>query len=433
MSAWRDAFTHLSAADAEVPLEPEDLDRLATAAYLIGRDYDAHAAWSRAYHEHADRGDVDRAAHSGFWLSTTLLLASETAQSHGWLARTERLLDGQGIDCAARGYLKVVRAYDTLNGGDALAAHAISTEAHALGVRFADPELTALGLLGQGEALIEHGDLDAGARLLDEAMVAAIAGEVSPITAGILYCASVIAANRAFDLRRVHEWTMALDRWSGSQPDLVPFRGQCLVHRSEIKALHGAWPEALEEAQRACDWLSNPAQPASGMAFYQHGELLRLRGDLAAAEDAYREASRYGFDPQPGLALVRLAQGRVDVAAAAIRRVLDEVRTADGLDPRPGHTRVLPAAVVIRLAAGDVDGAAEAANGTRRRSDRRRSPVPPRDGGPHVGRGRGRGRRRARGAGAPPPCPPAVDRSRRALRGRAGAGPDRSGAPRPGR
>ena len=325
-SAWRDAFTRLSAADAEAPLEPEDLDRLATAAYLIGRDYDAHAAWSRAYHEHADRGDAERAARCGFWLSMTLMLASETAQSNGWLARTERLLDARGLDCAERGYLKVVRAYDTLTGGDALAAHAISTEAHALGVRFADPELTALGLLGQGEALIEHGDIDAGARLLDEAMVAAIAGEVSPITAGILYCASVIAANRAFDLRRAHEWTIALDRWSGSQPDLVPFRGQCLVHRSEIKALHGAWPEALEEAQRACDWLSDPAQPASGMAFYQRGELLRLRGDLGGAEDAYREASRHGFDPQPGLALVRLAQGRVDDAAAAIRRVLDEAR-----------------------------------------------------------------------------------------------------------
>ena len=361
MSAWRDAFTRLSAADAEAPLEPEDLDRLATAAYLTGRDYDAHAAWSRAYHEHADRGDTDRAARSGFWLSTTLMLASETSQSNGWLARTERLLEVRGLDCAERGYLKVVRAYDTLNGGDALAAHAISTEAHALGVRFADPELTALGLLGQGEALIEHGDMDAGARLLDEAMVAAIAGEVSPIAAGILYCASVIAVNRAFDLRRAHEWTIALDRWSGSQPDLVPFRGQCLVHRSEIKTLHGAWPEALREAQRACDWLSDPAQPASGMAFYQHGELLRLLGDLSGAEDAYGEASRHGFDPQPGLALVRLAQGRIDVAAAAIGRVLEEARTTDDPDPRPGRTRVLPAAVLIRLAAGDVDGAAEAA------------------------------------------------------------------------
>lgn len=361
MSAWRDAFMRFSAADAEAPLEPEDLDRLATAAYLIARDYDAHAAWTRAYHEHADRGDVDRAARSGFWLSATLMLASETAQSNGWLARTERLLDGRGIDCAERGYLKVVRAYDVLNSGDALGAHAISTAAHAIGVRFADPELTALGLLGQGEALIEHGDIDAGARLLDEAMVAAIAGEVSPITAGILYCGSVIAANRAFDLRRAHEWTIALDRWSGSQPDLVPFRGQCLVHRSEIKALHGAWPEALEEAQRACVWLSDPAQPASAIAFYQHGELLRLLGDLSGAEDAYREASRLGFDPQPGLALVRLAQGRIDVAAAAIRRVLDEATLADDPDPRPGRIRVLPAAVVVRLAAGDVEGATEAA------------------------------------------------------------------------
>jgi DNA-binding CsgD family transcriptional regulator/tetratricopeptide (TPR) repeat protein len=359
--AWREAVTRLSAADAEAPLEPEDLERLATSAYLTGRDLDARTAWTRAFHEHVDRGDAEHAARCGFWLSATLMLASEGAQSSGWLARTERLLDERGLDCVERGYLGVVRAYDTLGAGDPLAAYAISSEVHAIGMRFADPELTALGLLGQGEALIEHGDNHEGGRLLDEAMIAAISGEVSPIAAGILYCASVIAASRAFDLRRAHEWTVALDRWSGSQPDLVPFRGQCLVHRSEIKALHGAWPEALVEARRACDWLSDPAQPASGMAFYQHGELLRLRGDLDLAEEAYREASRHGHDPQPGLALLRLAQGRVDAAAAAIRRALEEARRSTAPATTPGRTRYLLAAVEILLAAGDHAGAAEAA------------------------------------------------------------------------
>jgi DNA-binding CsgD family transcriptional regulator/HPt (histidine-containing phosphotransfer) domain-containing protein len=361
VAAWRDAFTRLSAADGEAPLEPEDLERLATAAYLIGFDYDAHAAWSRAYHEHVDRGDPERAARCGYWLSLTSMLADERAQSSGWLARTQRLLDDQGLDCSEQGYLLVIRAYEALTGGDPMSAFAISRDAHVFGVRFSDPELTGMGLLGQGEALIEHGDTAEGTRLLDEAMIAVTAGEVSPITAGILYCASILAAQRAFDLRRVYEWTIALDRWSGSQSDLVPFRGQCLVHRAEIKALHGAWPEALVEVQRACDWLTDPTQPAAGIAFYQRGELLRLRGDLGGAEDAYREASRFGFDPQPGLALLRLAQGLVDVASAAVRRVLDETWSEDDRSPRAGRTRVLSAAVEIRLAAGDLDGAVEAA------------------------------------------------------------------------
>ena len=353
--AWREAFTHLAAADAEAALDPDDLEGLATAAYLMGRDADARAAWARAYHDHVDRDEVQRAARCGYWLSVTLLLAGEGSQSGGWLARTQRLLDARALDCPERGYLLVIRAYATLLSGDAEAACSMSAEATSIGVGFGDTELTAMGLLGQGEALCETGQIAAGIPFLDEAMVAVASGEVSPITAGILYCASILSAQQAFDLRRVSEWTIALDRWSRSQPDLVPFRGQCLVHRSEIKALHGAWPEAFAEARRACAWLSDPAKPTAGLAFYQYGELLRLQGDLGAAEDAYREASRYGHDPQPGYALLRLVQGRTDDALATIRRVLDEAASQSS-------TRYLSAAVEIRLAAGDPEGAAEAAN-----------------------------------------------------------------------
>lgn len=366
--AWREAFNRLEEADAEAALEPDDLERLATAAYLIGHDADAGAAWSRAYHEHVDRDDVRRAARCGYWLSLMFQLAGEASQGNGWLARAQRLLDARGLDCPERGYLLVIRAYVTLLGGDPVAACAISAEVRAMGVRFDDAELTAMGLLGQGEALCASGQSAEGIPLLDEVMVAVASREVSPITAGILYCASILSAQEAFDLRRVHEWTVALDRWSGSQPDLIPFRGQCLVHRSEIKALHGAWPEALVEAKRACDWLSEPARPTAGLAFYQHGELLRLRGDLVAAEDAYRVASRHGHEPQPGLALLRLAQDRIDDAMATIRRVLDEAAGA-------GSTRHLSAAVEIRLAAGDLEGAREAASALAAAAARADKPV----------------------------------------------------------
>jgi DNA-binding CsgD family transcriptional regulator len=354
--AWADAFAALSAADRDVPLEPDDLERLATSAYLIGRDEDSVEVWERAHRELLSQGDALRGLRCAGWLVFVLLIGGEFARAAGWLARARRLLEETTRDCAERGYLLVPEAFQCAFEGDWPRAYAISGEAAEIGTRFGELDLVTLARSLQGRALIAQGKTVEGMALLDEVMVGVTADEVSEMVAGAVYCSVIEACQEVFDLRRAQQWTAALTHWCETQPDLVPFSGNCLVHRAEIMQLHGAWPDALDAARQAYERLRRRPQPAVGAAAYQRAEVHRLRGEFAQAEKAYHEASRWGREPQPGLARLRLAQGRVDAAEAAIRRAADEARD------RVSRSRLLPALVEILAAADDVAAARAAAD-----------------------------------------------------------------------
>ncbi len=354
--AWETAFAQLSAADVESPLGPEDLERLAISACLVGRDAEGTDLWARAHHEFLGRSDPDGppAPPSG-WGSASWKRGEE-ARASGWIARGPTPGGPRRARLGERGYLLLPEGFRTLSQGDSEGASAILGRAASIGERFGDRDLVALARHAQGRALIRAGKAAEGVALLDEAMVAVTTGEVSPMVAGDVYCSVISGCQEIFDWRRAQEWTAELARWCATQPDLVLYRGQCLLRRSEILQLRGDWSEALEEARRARGRLSEPpGQAGIGAAFCQLAELHRLRGELAEAEEAYRQASLHGRRTLPGLALLQLARGEAGAALAAIRRALDEVRD---LRTRPG---LLSAGVEVALAAGDVAAAGTAA------------------------------------------------------------------------
>ena len=344
--------------DAGDDLDADQLEMLAVAANLIGRDQDSLRAWERAHVDHLHAGRRDRAAQCACWAALTLMLRGEAAQGGGWMTRAERIVDelGPDVPIAARGMLLLPAAIGAVSGGDAEAARAIADQIITIATAVDEPDLLAFGRLTAAQAALVAGDIAESMRLFDEVMVSVTMGDVSPIPAGIIYCAVVDGCVEACDLRRAAEWTEALRRWCDDQPDLVPYRGQCMVHRSQVLLAHGSWADASAEAEQACARLADPFHPALGLAHYQRGELHRLRGELDAAADAYREASRYGHEPVPGLALLKLAEGDVDAARRAARRMLDEH------GPGPARSGLLAAAVEVGLAAGDTAGAAELAD-----------------------------------------------------------------------
>ncbi len=362
--AWKEAHGSLSRADEAFGLDAEDLELLATSAYMLGRDDEYLSILERAHHRHLEAGQTLRAVRCAFWLGMNLALRGEMGPAGGWLGNAQRLVDREEGDSVERGYLLMPLVFQHEARGEFAAAAAVAAEVTAIAERFGDAEGFALAAHAQGHMEIKAGRVREGLALLDEAMVAVAGGRLSPITTGFVYCGVILACQEVYELRRAQEWTSALNRWCEEQPDLVAFTGRCLVHRAEILQVRGAWGEALEEARRAGERLSQSLnRAAAAQAFYRQAELHRLRGEFAEAEVAYREASRYGWEPQPGIALLRLAQKRPDAAEAAVRRALSEAT-----EPLR-RANLLPAYVEIMLAVGHVE---EAQMGCRRaRRDRR--------------------------------------------------------------
>jgi DNA-binding CsgD family transcriptional regulator len=350
--AWSNAHEALSQADRAAPLAAADLELLATSAYMLGREDEYTRCLERAHQLHLEGDEALRAVRCAFWLGLSFLLRGETSHATGWFARAERLLEREGRDAVERGYLLIATLLRHVAAGDDEAAYATAGAAAEIGERFGDRDLVALVVQEQGHALIRQGRVEDGLRLLDETMVAVTAGELSPIVTGLVYCNTIAFCQSVYEVRRAREWTAALTQWCEEQPDMVAHTGLCLVHRAEIMQLGGAWPDALEEARRARRrFAQGRDESAAGYASYRQGEVHRLRGEFRAAEEAYRDAARSGWEPQPGLALLRLAQGKRTAAAAAIRRA-----TGEAHEPLK-RAGLLPACVEILLAVGDREGA----------------------------------------------------------------------------
>jgi DNA-binding CsgD family transcriptional regulator len=321
---WADAYQSLALADQLAPLNIQDLTRLAWSAALVGRDDAMLAAHERLYQLHLDANDELEAARSAFWLGFRLSSLNEPGRAAAWLARAERLVDRQNDACAIKGYLLLPLVHRYLASSDFDAATASAARAVEIGEQFREPDLMALGRNLHGRALLRTGKITDGLALLDEAMLAVTAGELSPIVTGLIYCNVIAGCQQIHAVERAREWTAALSGWCDAQPQLVKFTGACLVHRAEIMQFSGAWHDAMVEAQRATTLkeaaFAVPEAAANG--FYQLGEIHRLRGEFEAAQIAYQRAGEMGREPQPGLALMRLAQGQQNAAVIAIRRVV---------------------------------------------------------------------------------------------------------------
>lgn len=333
---------------------PAAVEGLAEAAWWLGRMDEAINLYTEAYRLHLEADDAESAARTAVLLSIHTRLVGDAAQSAGWVGRAQRVLEDLP-EGAAHGY-PLYLATAALTGSDLDAAEASARRMQQLGRSHGDPTLVGLGVYFEGRVRIKQARVAEGLALLDEAMLAALSDELGPLWTGAIYCGLMDACNELRDLRRASEWTEATRRWSDPLPLASLYPGICRVHRAQVLQSRGEWEEAEQEALGACQDMVGIDVFAVADAYYEVGEVRRLRGDLAGAEQAYRQAHDHGRDPQPGMALLRLAQGRVTDATASIAAAL-AAAGGSRLERAPLHAAQVEAA----LAVGDLDLAEESA------------------------------------------------------------------------
>jgi DNA-binding CsgD family transcriptional regulator len=347
---WTAAYRQLT--DLDPPdLSRDDLLRLGIAAHLIGDDGACLRHLEAAYQAELDAGDELAAVRVAFWAAFVQLSGGSHSAASGWLARAERLV-GPDADVVERGYLLIHELHQHVGRGDFPAAMAVAPRIADYGRRHRDPDLLAFGLCAEGRLSMYADRVPEGLALFDEAMVEVASGAVSPLIAGHVYCTMIEGCQEIGDLGRAEEWTAALSAWCDEQPGLLPFTGQCSVHRAQIMALHGAFAEALDELDLAYDrYVAMGSPPAAGVARAERGDVLRVLGRHAESADAYAAAREHGHDAQPGPVLLALATGRTEDALGSVGRLLTETQGP------VQRSRLLPAAVEVLLAGGDVAGA----------------------------------------------------------------------------
>lgn len=351
--SWREAYDAYTGSD-DSGLTPDDQEQFADAAWWTGKIDEAIGLRERSYAGFSAAGDRLGAARLALTLSWDHLNRGAFAVSRGWFANAERLLEGQP-EAREHGFLALSRGITTLfaegNIDDALPE---LERAHDIAARAGDRDTQVLALVGKGRAFVQRGDVEQGLAILDEASTSAVSGELRPYATGLVYCATITSCQHVGDYRRAAEWTEAASRWC-EQEDMNGFPGACRIHRAEIMRLRGDWPEAEKTALAACEEVHDFDRLVTAGGYYEIGEIRRRRGDFAAAEEAFRVANELGRSPQPGLALLQLAQGKVESAVAGVTRRLAE------MDEPLERVRMLPALAEIALAAADLDTARSAA------------------------------------------------------------------------